>query len=137
MNLSSDATELASVAIQTSRDVVTSRSVGKKQAEALGFSARDVIKVSTATSELARNIVQHAKAPGKISFFKCQARGQSGIGILAADEGEGMANADSILSQSSSLMSGGLYGTKRIADDFKIHSKTGRGTRVQLVKWTS
>ncbi|NET62416.1 MAG: anti-sigma regulatory factor [Symploca sp. SIO2E6] len=135
MDLQTEASELACLPINVSRDVVTSRAIGKKHAEAMGLGTRDVIKISTAVSELARNIVQHAKGPGQIHFYKYESNGQRGIGIVAQDQGQGMSDPEGIIRHSASIMSGGLFGSKRAADLFAIDSKPGGGTKVQLVKW--
>lgn len=137
MNLRSTGTELTKVSIRSSKDVVTSRFKGKTHAEAIGFTERDIIRITTATSELARNIVQHAKAPGEIVFFEISKDGKTGIGILAEDKGVGMDNARSIMEQAGTIMGGGLYGSKCLSNEFEIDSGTGRGTKVQLIKWLS
>ncbi len=137
MNLKAHGTELTKVSIQSSKDVVASRFKGKAHAESIGFSGRDIIRITTATSELARNIVQHAKAPGDITFFEVKKNGKIGIGILAEDQGVGMENARSIMEQAGTIMSGGLYGSKRLSNEFEIDSGTGRGTKVQLIRWLS
>ena len=125
------------VPIKGSQDVVLCRFKGKQQAEQLGFASRDIIRISTAVSELARNIIQHAKASGEISFYKASSEGKIGIGILASDTGIGLSNPDSVLQQSNSIMSGGLYGTKKISHEFAIDSNVGRGTRVYFIRWLS
>lgn len=137
MNLKSSGTELAQVSISCSRDVVSSRFKGKAHAESIGFKGRDIIRITTATSELARNIVQHAKAPGNITFFEIKQDGKIGLGILAEDRGVGMDNAKMVMEQAGSIMSGGLYGSKRLSNEFEIDSGTGRGTKVQLIRWLS
>lgn len=123
--------------IQTSRDVITSRTEGKKHAVAMGFPLRDVIGITTATSELARNIIQHSKSAGRIVFFECNANGKKGIGILADDSGIGISDTKSIMQQSNRVMGGGLYGTQKLANEFLIDSKPGFGTRVQFIKWSN
>lgn len=137
MNLKSKGTELTKVPISSSKDVVTSRFKGKSHAEAIGFTGRDIIRITTATSELARNIVQHAKAPGQITFFEIKQDGRLGLGILAEDKGVGMKDSKSVMQQAGSIMSGGLYGSKRLSNEFEIDSGTGRGTKVQLIRWLS
>lgn len=126
---------LDKVGINGSQDVVISRFKAKQAAEKIGFGGRDLIRISTAVSELARNIVQHARSPGSISLFHANKNGAVGIGILAEDTGKGISNPESVLQQAGTIMSGGLFGTKRISDEFAIESAVARGTRVYFIKW--
>lgn len=126
--------EVAKVPIQGSQDVVLVRFMSRQQAERIGFDAREVISFSTCVSELARNVVQHAKAPGEVIIFDIKKDGKKGCRVVVSDHGEGITNPNQILAESDKMSSGGLYGTNRFADSLEIKSQIGRGTTVVFEK---
>src|ERR1043165_7061141 len=79
------------VPINSATDIVIARQKGRAMATALGFSAADLTLIATAISEVARNIVDHAKR-GEIIISGAQHGNRSGIAITAQDEGPGIKN---------------------------------------------
>lgn len=103
----------------------------------LGMSPLDQTKLTTAVSELTRNVLQYAGS-GKV--FITRLNGRPGLEIVAEDRGPGIADLELVLSARYASRTGmgmGLKGTKRIVDEFEIDSAKGRGTRVLIRKYVS
>jgi serine/threonine-protein kinase RsbT len=125
------------VPINADRDIVTARQQGRAVALDLGFSDTDSTVIAMAISEIARNIVEYAK-DGEIIIRKRQRNGREGIMIEARDDGPGIPDVARAMEVGFSTSHGlglGLPGTKRLMDDFHLHSEVGRGTTVVMTKW--
>lgn len=117
-------------------DIVTARESGKQMCAALGFSEVAYVKVATAISELARNIVKYAREGAITSRVLSAPR--RGIEVVAADSGPGISDPELVMSpryRSRSGMGVGLRGTRRLMDDFELKSEVGRGTTVTIRKY--
>ena len=78
--------------IHSATDIVTARQRGRALALELGFNGADVTLIAAAISEVARNIVDHAKT-GEILMAPLTNGtngGRKGIQIIARDEGPGI-----------------------------------------------
>lgn len=137
MNMNNLGEELAQINIKNSQDVVAARFASRQHTSSFDFSPREGIQISTAISELARNIVQHARSPGRIVIYKIEENGKTGITVQAIDSGIGIEDINSVLQKSNTVMSGGLFGTRRFASEFEIESRVGSGTTVVFRKWRS
>ncbi len=120
-------------------DIVKVRERVRSLAREIGFDATTQIKITTAVSEVTRNIYEYAKQ-GAISLALAERGDDLGLQLIARDEGPGIdaAMLGAILRggyQSTSGMGVGLSGTRRLMDEFDIQSVAGEGTRVCLVKW--
>lgn len=119
-------------------DVSNSRRQGMEMAMALGFPHADATKIAVVISELARNILIYAKV-GTILIMTCRSvDGYSGIKIIADDNGPGIAYLDKAMTAGFTTSGGlglGLSGSKRLMDEFYIHSEVGKGTNVTAIKW--
>jgi serine/threonine-protein kinase RsbT len=127
----------APVAINSAADIVTARQRGRALATELGFDGSDLTLIATAISEVARNIVTHAKA-GEIIFGSLNLGGRRGICIVARDAGPGIPDINRAMQYGYSTGNGlgvGLPGAKWLMDDFEIESRVGRGTKVTMKKW--
>jgi len=103
----------------------------------LGMSPLDQTKLTTAVSELTRNVLQYA---GSGRVFITRLEGRAGLEIVAEDRGPGIADVELVLSARYASRTGmgmGLKGTKRIVDEFQIDSAKGRGTRVLIRKYVN
>lgn len=103
----------------------------------LGFNGSDLTLVATAISEVARNIVDHAKR-GEIILATVNHGSRQGITIIARDEGPGIPDVDRAMEYGYSTRKGlgvGLPGAKWLMDEFEIDSKVGQGTTVTMKKW--
>lgn len=121
------------VKIVSDADIITARQQGRVFVLRLGFSLLEATLVVTAISELARNIVTHAKH-GEIVLRPVERDGRSGVLVIARDEGPGIADLEAATAGSSAARLG-LRGMKRLMDELEIESSLGRGTTVAARKW--
>jgi serine/threonine-protein kinase RsbT len=94
--------------------------------------------VTTAASELARNVWVHA-GRGVAIIERLTDDVRRGVRVEFKDEGPGIADVDRVLAggySTANSMGLGLSGSRRLVDEFSIESTPGRGTRVTFVKWT-
>ena len=125
------------VRINSDLDILTAREKGRALAKALGFSATDLAIIATTISELARNIVLHARG-GEISLKSTHQSDPSGILVEASDKGPGIPDIAEAMQRADSTPGGfglGLPGVRRLMDEFDIVSEVGQGTRVMAKKW--
>jgi len=125
------------VAIHSATDIVTARQKGRALASALGFEGVDLTLIATAISEVARNIVDHAK-DGEIILKEVNQSHQRGIAIVARDAGPGIPDVNLAMQYGYSTRKGlgvGLPGAKWLMDEFEVNSNVGRGTTVEMKKW--
>jgi serine/threonine-protein kinase RsbT len=125
--------------IHSAVDIVTARQRGRALALELGFNGTDVTLIAAAISEVARNIVDHAKK-GEIVMTGVNAlnNGRMGIQIIARDEGPGIRDVAQAMQYGYSTRKGlgvGLPGAKWLMDEFDIVSEVGRGTTITMKKW--
>jgi len=127
----------ARVPITSDIDIVVARQKGRALAAELDFSPTDVVRIATAISELARNVLSYATA-GEIRLQAVENRSTRGIAIVAQDNGPGIPNIDQAMQDGFSTSGGlglGLPGVRRLMDDFRIESTVGGGTTVTVTKW--
>jgi signal transduction histidine kinase/CheY-like chemotaxis protein len=120
--------------IETEGDVVAVRQRARRIAELLGFERQDQTRIATAVSEVARNAFGYAGG-GRAEFMIQQDSASQVFRARVSDDGPGIADLSSILDgryRSKSGMGLGLVGARRLMDDFKIDSKPGEGTCVDL-----
>jgi serine/threonine-protein kinase RsbT len=132
MNNSDNQTEIYSAV-----DIVTARQRGRMLALELGFNGADVTLIAAAISEIARNIVDHAKQ-GVVVMSASHNGTKRGIKIVAKDEGPGIPNLVQAMQYGYSSRKGlgvGLPGAKWLMDEFDIVSEIGVGTTVTMKKW--
>lgn len=125
------------VAISSAADIVTARQKGRTLAMDMGFDGSDLTLIATAISEVARNIVNHAKA-GEIVLGAANHGSKRGIIIVARDDGPGIKDITKAMQYGFSTNKGlgvGLPGAKWLMDEFDIESKIGKGTVVTMKKW--
>ncbi len=127
----------ACVSINSAADIVTARQKGRALALELGFDGSDLTLIATAISEVARNIVNHAKS-GEIVVSPMNHSNKRGILVVARDEGPGIKDIAKAMQYGYSTNKGlgvGLPGAKWLMDEFDIESKVGKGTTVTMKKW--
>jgi serine/threonine-protein kinase RsbT len=125
------------VKIKTELDIVAARQLGRNVAKELGFGIVDQARITTAISELARNIYLYA-GQGEIEIERIDKFGKCGLKVIAADNGPGIQDIRRAMEDGFSTSRGlgaGLPGVKRLMDEFDIHSSIGEGTSIQVVKW--
>lgn len=126
-----------SVEIITEWDIVAARQLGRNEAKEIGFGTVDQARITTAISELARNIYLYARV-GRVEIERLEEDGRKGILIIASDKGAGIEDIRKVLEDGYSTSGGlgaGLPGVKRLMDNMEIVSKSGEGTTITLTKW--
>jgi serine/threonine-protein kinase RsbT len=126
-----------SLAIRTSEDIVAVRQAVRKRAVELGFGLTDQTKIVTASSELARNTLDHGGG-GAVAVEVVRNGTRNGLRLTFEDQGPGIANIDEALRDGFTTGSGmglGLGGARRLSHEFEIESAVGAGTRVSILRW--
>lgn len=129
--------EKSSVEIITEWDIVAVRQLGRNEAKEIGFGTVDQARITTAISELARNIYLYAKL-GEIEIERLQDGERKGIAIVAKDQGPGIQDIRQVMEDGYSTSGGlgaGLPGVKRLMDTIQIDSVVGKGTVIRAEKW--
>ncbi|MBD8033801.1 MULTISPECIES: anti-sigma regulatory factor [Solibacillus] len=127
----------STVEIITEWDIVAARQLGRNEAKEIGFGAVDQARITTAISELARNIYLYARA-GEVAIERISEGGRVGIRITAADKGPGINNIKKVMEDGYSTSGGlgaGLPGVKRLMDTMDIQSSIEKGTIIIIEKW--
>ena len=125
------------VPIDSDSDIIVARQKGRALAAELGFAPTDVVRIATAISELARNVLSYATS-GEIRLEPLNGRNGCGIAIVASDRGPGIADVERAMQDAYSTSGGlglGLPGVRRLMDEFRIDSAIGQGTTVSAKKW--
>lgn len=127
----------SSVNINTEWDIVAARQLGRNEAKKSGFGTVDQARITTAISELARNIYLYA-GKGEIIIERVTVNGVSGMTIIATDSGPGIPDVRRVMEDGFSTSGGlgaGMPGVKRLMDEFKIETELGEGTIITATKW--
>jgi serine/threonine-protein kinase RsbT len=125
------------MAIAGDGDVVPARAQARALALELGFSRTDATLITTALSEIARNIIVHASR-GEIVLAPVYDDDRFGLTIVARDSGPGIRDVNSALENGYASRGGlglGLPGARRLMDEFQIASDIDEGTTVTMTKW--
>ena len=112
--------------------IAESRRVANLVAEREGLSAIVRANAALVASELASNLVKHAKQ-GELHITPLSGRGGPGIEILSIDRGPGILDVNECLKDghSTSGTSGtGLGAVRRVSQQFEISSQVNQGTVV-------
>ncbi len=128
---------MQTIPIQSDTDVARAVAMTTLTARKAGLDAMQVNAVSTATSELARNIVKYA-GTGNLTVRRVDEDGVAGVRVVASDRGPGIDDVESALRDHFSTggtLGLGLPGVNRLMDEMKIDSSPGRGTRVTATLW--
>jgi anti-sigma regulatory factor (Ser/Thr protein kinase) len=125
------------LAIDSEKDIASARLEAWAEAVRIGLSKFTSVKVATAVSELARNIVFYA-GRGTIELRPRQDTRETRLEIVAADQGAGIEpeKLDAIFAgtfRSERGMGKGLVAVQKLVDEFQIDTRPGRGTRVSCV----
>ena len=135
--LSSTDTPALEIQIDKEAEIVVVRQRVRELAKQHGFDQFAVAALTTAASELSRNIWGHAqKGVARISILRNGRR--VGLGLEFVDHGPGIADLGRALARglgTSKSPGLGLAGAKPVVDEFNIANEPGRGTKVAIHKW--
>ncbi|HEX7997576.1 MAG TPA: ATP-binding protein [Pyrinomonadaceae bacterium] len=132
-------TRLGDIYVRREGDIIKVRDRVRRLAREMGFDSTTQIKITTAVSEVTRNIYEYAKS-GAISLALAERGLDTGLQLTARDDGPGISEATlrAIMRgsyQSDSGLGVGLSGTRKLMDEFDIKTMPGEGTRVSFIKW--
>jgi len=126
-------------------DVVDVRQKVRELCKSLNFSLSETTRVVTATSELARNIIEFA-GYGKISWSLISEQNRTGAGaekgleLVFKDEGPGIDDLEWAMRDGTSTGDGlgkGLPGAEKLMDEMDVKTDPESGTRITVKKWSS
>ncbi len=112
------------IKIESNADIHSARRKARNIAKERGFSSRKYLLLELTVSELASNIIKHAKN-GKIII---ESFGE-GIKIVSEDNGPGIEDVEKVLKDSKERERG-LSSVNRVMNELKINSVEGEGTRI-------
>ena len=129
--------EIFEIRIDKEADIVAVRQRVRELAKEYRFDQFEVAALTTAASELSRNVWVHAqKGVARITVLH---NGRKvGLELEFVDQGPGIADLTRALAGGFSTARSlglGLSGTRRLVDDFHIDTEVGRGTKVVVRKW--
>lgn len=120
------------VELRQERDVAASRIAVSKAMDALGARALHKTRFVTAVSEIARNALDHGGG-GVIEIYRFEHPRR--IIIRCSDKGPGIADIEQAMTDGFSTARGmgkGLGGARRLVDAFRIESRPGAGTTIDM-----
>ncbi len=123
--------------IQSESDIALVRRRVREVAQELGFDAFATAAITTAASELARNVWTHAHG-GDSAIARVLDGRRKGVRLEFRDRGPGIPDLPRVMAGGYSTARSlglGLSGSKRLVDEFHIESNPGQGTLVEVTKW--
>ena len=128
-----------SIEVFSSSDLIAARNAARALAAAIGFDETAREEVALAVSELASNLVKHARG-GQLTLTPLAQGGRAGIQIETVDSGGGIADVDQALADGFSMAGSLGYGlgtVNRLMDELNItsHQGPGSGTRIVGRRW--
>jgi serine/threonine-protein kinase RsbT len=128
---------LGSFQVQTENDIVKVRQMVRQYAKDCRMGIVEQTRITTAVSELLRNMYQYANG-GEVTVNTDEANNHQALIITFVDRGPGIDNLDLAMSDgytSGGGMGYGLPGAKRLVDSFEIRTEVNFGTEIRLMKW--
>ena len=125
------------IAIRGEPDVTRAILESGRACTAIGCRDDQKSRVTTAVSELARNILKYADS-GEIVVRARETRHARGVQVTAVDRGPGIEDVERALADhysSGGTLGLGLPGVRRLMDEFDVQSTCGEGTRVTATLW--
>jgi serine/threonine-protein kinase RsbT len=125
------------IRIDKEADIVAVRQRVRELAKEHRFDQFAVAALTTAASELSRNVWVHAQR-GVARITVLHQGNKVGLELEFVDTGPGIADLDRALAGGFSTANSlglGLSGTKRLVDEFNIQTEVGRGTTIVIRKW--
>jgi anti-sigma regulatory factor (Ser/Thr protein kinase) len=120
-----------------SSNVGAARRMSKSLAESIGFDPVACEKIALATTELATNLIKHAKG-GKLTLTPLADGGRAGLEIESRDSGPGIPDVEEAFGDrfsTAGTRGTGMGSVNRLMDELDISSERGRGTRIVCRKW--
>ncbi len=128
---------LARIPIQDSASVSLARTKAREEGARAGLSDEAIGALAIVISELAQNQLAHA-ARGRVAVRTIDCAGVSGVEIVAADEGRGIADparAFEGASPSAASLGIGLAAVRSLSDELDVDIRLGEGTCIRARKF--
>ncbi|MBN2010497.1 anti-sigma regulatory factor [candidate division KSB1 bacterium] len=125
------------IPVTSFEEVILARQLVRELMERLGFSLLAQTRIVTAVSELARNMVVHAK-DGRLTATKVTQGARVGVNCIFQDSGPGIEDIDQAMREGYSTTKSlglGLGGAKKLCGEFNITSSMGKGTKIDITEW--
>ena len=125
------------VTLAEAGDIVKARQLVRTRAVEAGFGLVDQTKIVTAASELARNTIDYGRG-GTLRIEMLSDDLRKGLRLTFEDKGPGIPDIEVALRDGYTTGTGlglGLSGSRRLVNEFEIHSVVGEGTRVRVTRW--
>jgi serine/threonine-protein kinase RsbT len=125
------------IRIDKEADIIAIRQLVRELVKEFKFDQFASAAMTTAASELSRNVWVHAKA-GLARVAVLRVGDRIGLELSFADNGPGIADLERALAGGYSTANSlglGLSGTKRLVDEFTVDTEPGRGTTIVIRKW--
>jgi len=129
--------EMLVLDVTESSQVAHAKRMAEKTARSLGFDETKIGRVAIVVTEMASNLVKHAKA-GQLLMRPLTSGGPCGLEVMSLDKGPGMANVAKHVRDGYSTkgsMGTGLGAVIRLSARFDIHSAPGIGTALMARLW--
>jgi anti-sigma regulatory factor (Ser/Thr protein kinase)/serine/threonine protein phosphatase PrpC len=118
-------------------DLGAARLAARSMSMAIGFDERTVEEIALVVSELATNLIKHAK-DGILRLRRTEEAGRTGIQIDSEDQGPGIPNVEEAIADdfsTSGSLGCGLGAVNRLMDEFDVASRPGAGTSIVCKRW--
>ena len=122
--------------IDKEADIIAVRQFVRELTKAHKFDQFATAALTTAASELSRNVWVHAKSG--MARVRVLRRERIGLELSFVDRGPGIVNLEKALAGGYSTANSlglGLSGTRRLVDEFHIETDSGLGTTIVIRKW--
>ena len=129
--------EFWEIRIDKEADIIAVRQLVRDLVKAHKFDQFASAALTTAASELSRNIWVHAKT-GLVKVAVLRGGVRIGIELHFVDHGPGIPDLPRVLAGGYSTANSlglGVSGTRRLVDEFNIDTQPGRGTTIVIRKW--
>jgi serine/threonine-protein kinase RsbT len=128
--------EFWEIRIEKEADIIAVRQLVRELTKQHKFDQFASAALTTAASELSRNVWVHAKSGmARVGILRGE---RIGVELSFVDRGPGIADLPRALVGGYSTANSlglGLSGTKRLVDEFHIETEPGRGTTIVIRKW--
>jgi anti-sigma regulatory factor (Ser/Thr protein kinase) len=129
--------EAIAISVSDVGDLSAARLAARSMSTAIGFDEQAVEENALVVSELATNLVKHAK-DGVLRLQRTEEAGRTGIQIHSEDQGPGIPNVEQAIADNFSTAGSlgcGLGAVNRLMDEFDVTSRAGAGTSVVCRRW--
>lgn len=124
------------IEVRHTSDVGTARRAARTAAETLGLEPRACEEIALAMTELATNLLKHARA-GRLTITPLDLGPRVGLELESQDKGPGITDIEQVITDGYSTAGtrgSGLGAINRLMDELNIDS-TPEGTRIVARKW--